>query len=113
MNMYRTNGRPGSQSGRVQWGSYGFLAGIAFGIMIGWMFGGLVGAFLRVALALIVIVPLVLLVIAWRKYVSPMLRPPAQQDYEYEDHKYKYFEPVGAIETRGVIRSTVQQPHPR
>jgi hypothetical protein len=106
MNMNGTQDRLSTQSGRVQWGSYGFIVGIALGILIGWMFGGLVGAFLRVALALVVIIPLVLLVIAWRKYVSPMLRPPARQDYEY-------FEPVGAIETRGVIRGTVHQPHPR
>jgi hypothetical protein len=106
MNLNGADHRPSSQSGRVQWGSYGFLAGIALGIMIGWMFGGLVGAFLRVALALVVIIPLILLVVAWRKYVSPMLRPPARQDYDY-------FEPVGAIETRGVIRSSVHQSHPR
>lgn len=108
--MNRGNGTSGPQGGRVQWGSYGFLAGIALGILIGWMFGGLVGAFMRVALVLLVIVPLVVIFLAWRKYVAPLLQPHSQPPARAE---YAYFEPMEAIETRGVIRGSVREPNLR
>ena len=44
----------GSQGGRFQWGSYGFLAGILLGVLMGWFFAGFVGAFIRVAIVALV-----------------------------------------------------------
>ncbi len=81
-------------SGRVQWGSYGFIAGILLGVMLGWFFNGIVGAFVRLAMAAVIVIPLILLFIAWRKVVSPWLRPPVDPTYSA---------PFGAIETRGVV----------
>ena len=96
----------GSQGGRFQWGSYGFLAGILLGVLMGWLFAGFVGAFIRVAMVALAIVPLVLVYIAWRKVVAPWLRPPVERQYEYMG-------PVNAIETRAVVHGVVHDPRPR
>jgi hypothetical protein len=61
-------------SSRMQWGSYGFIAGIVLGIMIGWMFSGFVGLVIRFGLALLVLIPILLLYLAYRKFVSPVRR---------------------------------------
>ena len=66
---------------RMQWGSYGFLAGILIGVVIGWMFAGFVGAFVRVAMVAMVAVPVVLIYIAWRRFVTPLLRPPVERQF--------------------------------
>ncbi len=87
-----------SQGGRFQWGGFGFLAGVLLGVLIGWFFAGFVGAFIRVAMVALVIVPIVLIYLAWRRYVAPWLRPPAQQ---------QYMGPVNAIETRAVVHGAV------
>ena len=102
--MSRHDGAVGSQSGRFQWGSYGFLAGIVVGLLMGWMFHGFVGAFVRLALVAIVVVPLILGYLAWRRYVSPLLRPPVQTDS---------IVPAGAIETRAVVRGMAHQTRAR
>ena len=96
----------GSQGRRFQWGSYGFLAGIFIGIMMGWLFAGFIGAFIRVAMVALVIVPIVLVYIAWRKIVAPWLRPPAEP-------KYRYIAPDNTIETRAVVRGAVPEPRAR
>jgi F0F1-type ATP synthase assembly protein I len=101
--MNRHDGTTGSQSGRFQWGSYGFLAGVVVGLMMGWMFHGFVGAFVRLALVAIVVVPLIVGYLAWRRYVSPLLRPPAQPDSMA----------AGAIETRAVVRGMAHQSRAR
>ena len=79
MNRRHDIGR--SQGGRFQWGSFGFLAGVLLGIFDGVVFrrihrrvhprrdGGLV------------IIPVVLIFLAWRKFVAPWLRPPAERYY--------------------------------
>ena len=67
--------------GRFLWGSYGFLAGVLLGVLMGWFFAGFVGAFIRVAIVAFVIVPVVLAYLAWRKFVAPLLRPPAERHY--------------------------------
>jgi membrane protein implicated in regulation of membrane protease activity len=103
------NGRErmnGAQGRRFQWGSYGFLAGILIGIMMGWMFAGFIGAFIRVGMVALVIVPVVLIYIAWRKYVAPWLRPSEQRQYQY-------LSPDNAIETRGVVHGAVPEPRTR
>lgn len=103
------NGRDelnGSQGGRFQWGSYGFLAGILLGVLMGWLFAGFVGAFIRVAMVALAIVPLVLIYIAWRRVVAPLLRPPAERQYQY-------MAPVNAIETRAVVHRAVPEPRTR
>jgi hypothetical protein len=93
-----------SQGGRFQWGSYGFVAGILVGVMMGWFFAGFVGAFIRVAMVALVIVPVVLVYLAWRKIVAPWLRPPAERHY---------VGPVNAIETRAVVHGAVPDPRTR
>ena len=87
-----------TQGGRFQWGSFGFVAGILLGVLIGWFFAGFIGAFIRVAMVALVIVPVVLVYVAWRKFVAPWLRPPAERHY---------VGPVNAIETRAVVRGAV------
>ena len=104
--MNRHDGLSGAQGGRFQWGSFGFIAGIALGILIGWLFAGFVGAFLRVALVALAVVPVILIYLAWRKVVAPWLRPPAV-------HQYQYMGPANAIETRGVVHGVVQDPRTR
>jgi hypothetical protein len=88
----------------VQWGSYGFLAGVIVGVLAGWFFAGFVGALIRVALVAIAAVPLILIFLAWRRYVNPWLRPPAQQSY---------MGPMGTIETTAVVHGTGNRAHLR
>jgi hypothetical protein len=92
----------------MQWGGYGFMAGIVLGVLIGWSFAGFIGAFIRVGVVALVLVPLVLLYIAWRKFVAPVLRPPAQREYVKEHADTGY-----AIETRAVVRGAEREPLPR
>lgn len=82
-------------TGRAQWGSYGFMAGILIGIFLGWFFHGFVGAFLRVGIAAIVLIPLIIAFIGWRRYISPWFRPARESSFQSS---------VSAIETRGVVR---------
>lgn len=99
--MNQVNGAGG---GRWQWGSYGFLAGLAVGVMTGWMFSGFVSAFIRVGLAALIVVPVVLVFLAWRRYVAPVFRAPEPRP------------PVAspnAIETRAVIHGQAREPLPR
>ena len=96
----------GSQGSRFQWGSYGFLAGICIGIMMGWLLAGFIGAFIRVAMVALVIIPIVLVYIAWRKIVAPWLRPPAEP-------KYRHIAQDNAIETLAVVRGAVPEPRTR
>jgi membrane protein implicated in regulation of membrane protease activity len=94
------SGVPGS-SGRAQWIGYGFLAGIVVGVLMGWMFAGFVGALFRVALFAMAVVPVVLLYIAWRRFIAPWLRPPAPRGE---------LVPFESIETRAVVHSAVREP---
>ena len=99
----------GSGNGRMQWGGYGFMAGIVLGVLIGWFFAGFIWAFIRVGVVLLAVIPLVLLYIGWRKFVAPILRPPVQSEpvrREYVDAGY-------AIETRAVVHGTEREPMPR
>lgn len=102
--MNGRDGTIGSQSRRFQWGSFGFLAGVLLGVLMGWFFAGFIGAFVRVALVALVIVPIVLAFLAWRRFVAPWLRPPAERHY---------VGPVNAIETRGVVHGAVPDPRSR
>jgi hypothetical protein len=102
--MNQDNRGSGSGSIRVQWGGYGFMAGIALGVLIGWFFAGFIGAFIRVGLVLLVLVPLVLLYIGWRKFVAPILQPRARREY---------VDPGYAIETRAVVSRADREPQPR
>ena len=92
------------QSGRMQWGSYGFLAGIFIGVVLGWMFAGFIGAFIRVAMVAMVAVPIVLLYIAWRKLIAPLMRPPVER---------RFAAPANAIETNAVVHGAVGEPQSR
>ena len=102
--MNGRDGIGGSQAGRFQWGSFGFFAGILLGVLLGWFFAGFIGAFIRVAMVALVIIPVVLVYLAWRRYVAPWLRPPAQR---------QYVGPVNAIETRAVVHGGVADPRTR
>jgi hypothetical protein len=88
-------------SGRLQWGRYGFVAGLILGVLIGWMFSGVVATIVRFGILLAIIVPLIALYVVWRKFLAPWLRPPAERpDYG----------PADAIETRAVVQRTVREP---
>lgn len=102
--MNQGNRGNGTGSVRVQWGGYGFMAGIGVGVLFGWFFAGFIGAFIRVGVVLLVLVPVVLLFIAWRKFMAPILRPPVRREY---------VDPGYAIETRAVVHSAEREPLPR
>jgi hypothetical protein len=102
--MNGRDGMRGLQDGRFQWGSYGFLAGILLGVFIGWFFAGFIFAFIRFAMLALVIVPVILVFLAWRKYVTPWLQPPAEP---------RYVGPANAIETRAVVHESVAHPRTR
>jgi hypothetical protein len=102
--MNARDGMHRSQGGRFPWGSFGFFAGILLGVLLGWFFAGFIGAFVRVALVALVIVPVVLAYLGWRRYIAPWLRPPAESDYG---------EPINAIETNAVVHGGVPDPRGR
>src|SRR5688500_12407139 len=99
--MNGREGTSGSQGGRFQWGSFGFFAGIILGVLMGWFFAGFIGAFIRIAMVALVLVPVVLAFLAWRRFVAPWLRPPAERHY---------VGPANAIETRAVVHAAVPDP---
>ena len=104
-------------SGRMQWGSYGFIAGIVLGVMIGWMFSGFVGLVIRFGLALLVLVPILLLYVAYRKFVSPMRRMMTDEYLNSPPAPYAggYSTPggYGSIETRHVVHGAPAESHMR
>ncbi len=97
-------------SSRMQWGSYGFIAGIVLGVMIGWMFSGFVGLVIRFGLVLLILIPVVLLYIAYRKFVSPVKRMMTVEYINSQPAPYSngYGTPggYGSIETRHVVHRT-------
>lgn len=113
--MNRRDDVNASNNGRMQWGTYGFLAGILLGVLMGWFFAGFIGAFVRVAMVILALAPLVLLYLAWRRYVVPLLRPPVERQYVQRHYpvEREYVDPVGAIETRAVVHGAVREPQPR
>ncbi|MFN8590761.1 MAG: hypothetical protein U0031_04800 [Thermomicrobiales bacterium] len=98
------NNQNSSSGGRWQWGSYGFMAGLAVGVMAGWIFSGFVGALVRVGLVALVVVPLVLVFLAYRRYVVPIFQPKRSPSPLVNPN---------AIETRAVIHSQAREPLPR
>ena len=104
-------------SGRMQWGSYGFIAGIVIGIMIGWMFSGFVGLVIRFGLALLVLIPIVLLYLAYRKFIAPVRRVMTVEYVNSQPATYSggYGSQVGygSIETRHVVRGAPAESHMR
>ena len=107
--MNQRNGTRESGNGRVHWGGYGFMAGIVLGVLIGWFFAGFIGAFIRVAVVALAVIPIVLLYIAYRKFIAPILRPPEPR----EPVRREYIDPGYAIETRAVVHGTEREPMPR
>jgi hypothetical protein len=102
--MNGREGMNGFQGGRFQWGSFGFFAGVLLGVFLGWFFAGFIVAFIRIAMVALIIVPVVLGYLAWRRFIAPWLRPPAKQ---------YYVGPANAIETRAVVHGAVQDPRTR
>ena len=104
-------------SSRMQWGSYGFIAGIVLGIMIGWMFSGLVGLVIRFGLALLVLIPILLLYVAYRKFVSPVRRMMTVEYVNSQPAPYSggYGTPggYGSIETSHVVHRASAESHMR
>jgi len=104
-------------SSRMQWGSYGFIAGIVLGIMIGWMFSGLVGLVIRFGLALLVLIPILLLYVAYRKFVSPVRRMMTVEYVNSQPAPYSggYGAPggYGSIETSHVVHRAPAESHMR
>jgi hypothetical protein len=104
-------------SSRMQWGSYGFIAGIVLGVMIGWMFSGFVSLVIRFGLALLILIPIVLLFIAYRKFVSPVKRMMTVEYINSSPAPYSsgYGTPggYGSIETRHVVHRTTTESHMR
>ena len=113
--QYPSGQRQGN--GRMHWGSYGFIAGIVLGVMIGWMFSGFVGLVIRFGLALLVLIPIVLLYIAYRKFVSPVRRMMTVEYANSQPAPYSggYGTPggYGSIETRHVVHGTPAESHMR
>lgn len=98
-------------NGRLQWGSYGFIAGIVLGVMIGWMFSGFVGLVIRFGLVLVVLIPILLLYLGYRKFVSPVRRI---MTVEYANSQpAPYPGGYGSIETRHVVRGATVESHMR
>ena len=104
--MNQRYGTNGTGNGRIQWGGYGFVSGIVLGVLIGWFFAGFIGAFIRVGVVALVVIPIVLLFIGWRKYIAPILRPPAPR----EPMRHEYIDPGYAIDTRAVVHGTEREP---
>ncbi len=104
-------------SSRMQWGSYGFIVGIVLGVMIGWMFSGFVGLVIRFGLALLVLIPIVLLYLAYRKFVSPVRRMMTVEYVNSQPAPYSggYGTPggYGSIETPHVVHRAPAESHMR
>lgn len=102
--MNRRVAAPAATSGRVQWGSYGFMAGLVVGVLLGWMLSGFIGAFVRVGIVALIVVPLVLLFLAWRRYVTPLLRPPVEREV---------IAAPNVIDAQVIAPRQVREPQPR
>jgi apolipoprotein N-acyltransferase len=102
--MNRGDGAIAPWSGRLRWAGYGFVAGVVVGVSMGWVVTAFIGAIFRLTLVAMVVVPLILLYLAWRKFVAPLLQAPAKQ---------QILEPPAAIETTAVVRGSVREPLPR
>ena len=50
---------------RARWSVYGFLGGLLLGIIVGWAFHRIVGAILSLGFVLLLLIPLVVVLIAW------------------------------------------------
>lgn len=102
--MFRPNNRVNSNGGRMQWGSYGFFAGLAVGVLLGWFFAGFIGAFVRVGIVALILIPIVLLFLAWRRFVTPLIEPPPRRESVMAPD---------AIEARAIVQREVREPQPR
>ena len=109
--MTRGDGRSGG--GRIQWGSYGFIAGVVVGVLMGWMFAGFIGALFRVAIFAAVLIPVVLLYLVWRKVISPWLHPVEEPRHTGVDAPVYDYLPADSIETRAVVHGVTREPNLR
>lgn len=80
------------------------MAGLAVGVMAGWIFSGFVGALVRVGLAALIVVPVVLVFLAYRRFVAPLFRPSSTPAPVVNPN---------AIETRAVLHNQTREPLPR
>lgn len=51
---------------RFRWAGYGLIPGILVGILLGWMFSGVVSWLITFTFGLAILIPFVLLFLAWR-----------------------------------------------
>ena len=55
---------------RFNWGSYGFISGILIGLVLGWLFHGVVGTVLRFFLVALLLVPVFVAFLVWRRFAD-------------------------------------------
>ena len=66
--MQQARGRMTLVRERFQWGSYGFIPGLILGIVLGWLFHGVVSWIFRFGLVALLLVPLVIAFVVWRRW---------------------------------------------
>lgn len=53
---------------QARWARYAFVAGLLLGLVLGWFFHAVVGLFLRLGIALVILLPLVVIAyLLWRR----------------------------------------------
>ena len=52
---------------RLQWTTYGFIAGILIGMVVGWIFSGIISAAFNFLLVAALLIPFILAFLFWRK----------------------------------------------
>ena len=55
---------------RFRWGSYGFVGGAVLGVILGWLFHGVVSWIIRFGFVALLLVPLVVVFLVWRRLSS-------------------------------------------
>lgn len=56
---------------KVRYIGYGAIGGLVFGAIIGWMFHGWVGFFVRLGFVILLLIPLVLAILFWKRVTTP------------------------------------------
>jgi hypothetical protein len=103
---------------RFRWAGFGFIPGIVVGILLGWMFSGVVSWLVTFTFGLAILVPIVLLFLAWRWWNNRgnqnrmvmyeySMRPPGDLIENRSRYDYGSRPPGDAIETQArVVDST-------
>lgn len=81
---------------RFQWGSYGFVPGLLIGILLGWIFSGVVNWLFRFGIALLVLIPIVAIFLAWRWWTT-------RDDDQVIVYEYSNRRPDETLESRSRV----------